>query len=214
MPPGLQGESSLPLGSRGPGVTLRAAVVQLCKLWAFTLPDRGCLLSMLSCQGHNSRSGEAYVVRELGRKFSCPDAPPFLPVPPPTGELGGNLVGGAGGGGGTGGGERGVFALTLAVSLWHSVDSLPGLQWDVTGLPGGDLCWFQVSWVFSHSSFAHQIWLDVRVMLGVPVSPVLPQPAAAHQLPAVLWGVGQQICEGKSFPTLGKRRESGRMGSK
>lgn len=63
-------------------------------------------------------------------------------------------MGGAGGGGGTGGGERGVFALTLAVSLWHSVDSLPGLQWDGTGqdgtgLPGGDLRWVQVSWVFA-----------------------------------------------------------------
>lgn len=51
-------------------------------------------------------------------------------VPPPTHELGDNLVGGAGGRGGTGGGERVVSALTLAVSLWHSVDSLPGLQWD------------------------------------------------------------------------------------
>lgn len=74
---GLQGDSSLPLRSRGPGVTPLTAAVDLCKLWAFTLPDRGFLF-LLSCQGHSSRSGEVYVVRELGRKCSRPDAPPFL----------------------------------------------------------------------------------------------------------------------------------------
>lgn len=70
-------------------------------------------------------------------------------LPPPTHELGDNLVGGAGGRGGTGGGERIVSALTLAVSVWQSVDSLPGLQWDGRGLPGGDLRWVQVSWAFA-----------------------------------------------------------------
>ena len=59
-----------------------------------------------------------------------------------------------------------------------------------------------------------QVWLDVHVMLGVLVSLVLLQPAAAHQLPAVLWGVGQEICKGKSFPMLSKGRQSWRTGSK
>lgn len=78
--------------------------------------------------------GEVYVVRELGRKFSRPTTPPFLLSHHPQ-EIWviiwwGGLVGG------TGGGEKGVLALTLAVSLWHLVDSLPGLWWDGTGLPG------------------------------------------------------------------------------
>lgn len=66
-------------------------------------------------------------------------------------------MGGAGGRGGTGGGERVVSALTLAVSLWHSEDSLPGLQWDGKGqdrigregLAWGRLRWVQVSWAFA-----------------------------------------------------------------
>lgn len=73
----LQGESSLLMRLGGPGVTPLAAGVDLCKLCAFTLPDHGCFLFLLYCQGHSSRSGEQYVVRELGRKFCRPPAPPF-----------------------------------------------------------------------------------------------------------------------------------------
>lgn len=69
---GLQAETSLLLRPRGPGVTPLTAVVDICKLWAFTLPDSGCFLFLLSCQGHGSRSGEVYDVRELGRKYSRP----------------------------------------------------------------------------------------------------------------------------------------------
>lgn len=79
MSQGLQGASSLLLRSRGPGVAPLTAVVDLCKLWAFTLPDHSPFLFLFSCQGPSSRSGEVYVVRELGRKFSRPNAPPFLP---------------------------------------------------------------------------------------------------------------------------------------
>lgn len=59
-----------------------------------------------------------------------------------------------------------------------------------------------------------QIWLDVCVTLGVPVTPVLPQPAAAHQLLAVLWRAGQQICKGKIFPTLRKGKARWKIRSK
>lgn len=71
-------ESSFLLTLSQPEVILLTAVVDVCKLWAFTLPDCGCFLFLLSCQGYSSRSGEAYVVRELGRNFSRPNAPPFL----------------------------------------------------------------------------------------------------------------------------------------
>lgn len=52
---GLRGKTSLPLRSRGPGVTPLTAVVDLFKLWAFTLPDHGHFLFLFSCQGHSSR---------------------------------------------------------------------------------------------------------------------------------------------------------------
>lgn len=55
------------------------AAADLCEPGAFALPDHGRFLFLLSCRGRSSRSGEAYVVRELGRKFSLPDAPPLLP---------------------------------------------------------------------------------------------------------------------------------------
>lgn len=47
-----------------------------------------------------------------------------------------------------------------------------------------------------------QLWLEVCATLGV----TLEQPAAAHQLLAVLCRAGQQICKGRIFPTLSKAR--------
>jgi len=128
--PCLQGETFLLLRWRGPGGIELTATADLCTLWAFTLPDRGRFLSFFSCQVHGSRPGEACVVRELRRKFSRPDVPPSLPSHRPRVSWVRTWWGEGGGGG------RGVVALTLAISFWHSANAPSGLRREGTGWNG------------------------------------------------------------------------------
>lgn len=135
-----------------------------------------------------------YVVREPGRKFSLPTAPPLLPpCHPPASRVA--VCWGSWWKGRDGRRREGSFGLNSCCIFgcrW-----IPCLDAGRTGLPSRAR-WLQVSWV--------QVWWLCWCLLAVLVSPVLPRAAAVCRLPDVCWGMGQKPRRGRASSTTQRER--------